>query len=281
MARKKKEPEFIPSRLNTPMLNYRVYYMDKGEKILNFLGAFVVGGICGLIFYGNQFLDEEGFATQATTICNIVTFVVIGIIAGLAFIPIREKGLRDSRIDELTLQFQSFLSALSVALSSGMNMTESLSSAYHDLKLQFSENAYIVKEVEEMMNGLHNGIDIEEMMTSLGNRSNNPDIQNFGLVFSMCFRTGGNLKDVVRRTSDIISEKIAIGQEIETALTSNKTQFDVMMLIPVVLVLMLRMMSSSFAKGFSSPVGVIAITIAIGLFFAAYKMGQKIMDVKG
>ena len=109
MARKKKEPEFIPSRLNTPMLNYRVYYMDKGEKILNFLGAFVVGGICGLIFYGNQFLDEEGFATQATTICNILTFVVIGIIAGLAFIPIREKGLRDSRIRQIIARESSFM----------------------------------------------------------------------------------------------------------------------------------------------------------------------------
>ena len=281
MAKKVKEPEFIPSQLNTPMLNYRVYYMDFSEKILYAALSVAAGGAVGLVFYGNQFLDSQGFPTRATTIANIVIFMIAGIVAMRFFLPLRARQLCNSRRTQLTTQFQSFLSSLSVALSSGMNMVESLSSAYNDLKLQYSADAYIVKEVEEMMNGLHNGIDIETMMKSLGERSMNEDINNFGLVFSMCYRTGGNLKDVVRRTSDIIGEKIEINQEIETTLTSNKTQFMAMMVIPVVIIVMMRMMSSSFAAGFSTIPGVIAITAAIGMFAGAYALAMKIMDVKG
>lgn len=89
------------------------------------------------------------------------------------------------------------------------------------------------------------------------------------------------MKDVVRRTCDIISEKIEIEAEIETALTSNKSQFSVMMIIPVGMVLMIRTMMSSFAASFSTVPGVIAMTVAIGIFIGAYKLGTKLTDIKG
>ena len=88
-------------------------------------------------------------------------------------------------------------------------------------------------------------------------------------------------KDIVRRTSDIISEEIEIEGEIETALTSNKSQFSVMMFIPVGMVLMIRTMMSAFAKSFATVPGVIAMTVAIGIFVGAYALGQKIMNIKG
>ena len=118
-------------------------------------------------------------------------------------------------------------------------------------------------------------------MASFGERSQIDDIKNFGVVFEVCYRAGGNIKDIVRRTNDIISEKIEVGEEIETALASNKSQFTAMMVIPVIMMLLLRMMSSSFAAAFATAPGVIAITIAIGFFLAAYRLGQKIMDIKG
>jgi hypothetical protein len=47
------------------------------------------------------------------------------------------------------------------------------------------------------------------------------------------------------------------------------------------MMLLLRTMSSDFAASFSTVPGVIAITVAIGIFVLSYKLGQKIMDVKG
>ncbi len=281
MAKKVEEPQYIMSALNTPMLNYKAYVMNWQEKIMTFLIAFIVGGIVGLTFYGGQFRDAEGAATDATQISNIVIFVIVGMIANFAFFPIRKKQLQKKRCMQLTRQFRSLLEALAVSLSSGMNIPESLSSAYDDLKVEYSDDAYIVAEVKEMIDGIQNNVPIEDMMVSLGERSEIDDIKNFGIVFDICYRAGGNMKDIVRRTNDIISEKIEIGEEIETALSSNKTQFNAMMVIPVVLVLLLRVMSSSFAASFATMPGIIAITIAIGFFGAAYKLGQKIMDIKG
>ena len=263
------------------MLNYKIYVMNGQEKMTTFLLAFIVGGIVGLTFYGGQFRDADGIATQATSISNLIVFSLVGIIAFAIFYPMRCQQLKDKRKKELTQQFRSLLEALAVSLSSGMNMSEALMSAYNDLKMEYSENAHIVSEVQAMVAGIQNNIPIEDMMKSLGERSEIEDIKNFGIVFEICYRAGGNMKDIVRRTNNIISEKIEIANEIETTLASNKSQFSAMMVIPVVLVLMLRVMSSSFAASFATIPGIIAITIALGIFLGAYKLGQKIMDIKG
>lgn len=279
MSKNSKEPKYIASQLNTPMLNYKVYVMSKGEKLLYSILAILIGGIIGLVFYGGLFIDSDGYPTTATYISNTVVFLAAGLFARSVYIPTRTNQLQKKRKNELTLQFRSFLEAIAVSLSSGMNMNDAIKSARNDLAIEYSDNAYMVKEVDEMLSGIQNGVPIESMMNFLGKRSEIADIVNFANVFSISNRVGGNVKDIIRRTNQIISEKIGISQEIETAISSNKSQFTAMMVVPVIIVIMLKTMNSDFGAGFSTLPGVIATTIALAMFFGAYKLGQKIMDI--
>ena len=149
------------------------------------------------------------------------------------------------------------------------------------MEMQFSENAEIVFEVNGIIDGVNNGVPVEKMMADFGTRSGIEDVQNFAIVFETAYRTGGNLKEIVRRTADIIAEKTTIAAEIETKLTSNKMQMNVMLVIPVAIMIMLKVASKEFAASFASIIGVICVTISIGLFIASYVIGQKIMDIKG
>lgn len=277
---KKAQPQYYLSRINTQVLNYNVYVMNRSEKMLYTLVLFVVGGIVGLIFYGGLF-SKDGVATFATTISNIVVFALVGLLANKFFMPVVVESLRQKRIVKLRMQFCDFASSLTNSLGSGMNMHDSIVAVYNDLRSQYSDDAYIVLEVQELLNGMNNNIQIEEMLVDLGTRSGVPDIVNFGIVFETCYRTGGDIKSVVRRTTEIISEKTIIAGEIETTITSNKMQMTVMNILPIVIVFMMRIMSPQFAASFSSILGVVGLTIAIGVFIAAYNMGQKIMDIKG
>lgn len=280
MAKKIDEPQYYISKINTQVLNYNVYVMKKSEKFLYGLLLFIIGGAVGLVFYGGLF-KSDGQPTLMTYISNVIVFVIVGIIVIKTFIPIITETLRQKRIDKLKKQFCDFAGALTNALSSGMNMNDSLEAVYSDLSTQYSEDAFIVKEVEEIIAGVTNNIDIEYMLEDFGNRSGIMDISNFATVFSTCYRTGGDIKSVVRRTTEIISEKVVISSEIETTITSNKMQMNVMNLLPIVVVFMMRMMSSQFSESFSTIVGVIGLTVTIGLTVGAYKLGQKIMDIKG
>lgn len=277
---KTKEPEYLTSPINSQVINYNVYKLSTSQKLLYTLLLFVAGGLVANVFYGGLF-KSEGEATVLTYVSNLAFFSIGGLIANKLMMPAILNRFKKKRLDTLKLQFRDLLSSLSTTLSSGMNMNDSINTAYSDLCKQYGENSYIAQEVSEIIACVKNGISFEDAFNSLGERSGIEDISNFSVVFSVSFSTGGNIKDVVRRTADLIVEKMLTKEEVETKIASNKIQLYAMLVIPVVLVMMMKFMSTDFAESFSSIIGVIANTIALGLVFVAYKVGVKILDVRG
>lgn len=277
--KKEREPKYIPSPLNNNMINYKEYYMGANEKIGYSLLIFVIGGLVGLVFYGGLF-KSDGDATLATHISNAIFFCIVGIVALKFFMKKVVESLKDRRAKKLQKQFMDLLENLSFSLSSGNTVNDAFLNARGDLLNQYNENDMIIIELNEIVNGMQNGKTLEEMMQSFGERSGNEDIENFGNVISNCYRLGGDFNSVVRKTRLILGDKVAITEEINTKLMSNKLQLNAMCIMPIILVAMLKVSSTSFAQNLSSAVGVIVTTFAIGLFVAAYIWGQKIIDIR-
>lgn len=271
-------PQFIPSPLNNPMINYSVYLLSAKEKIVYTIVSFVLGGCAGYVFYGGLFKDG-GEATLKTYISNFIVFSVVGLIAVKFALPAITQMLKNRRAKKLRKQFIDFLETLSTLLTSGSTVNDAFVAAGIDLRNQYSNTDMIIVELDEIVLGINNGKNLECMLEAFGDRSDNKDIQNFANVISNCFRLGGNFKDVVRRTRDVISEKIQIEEEIATKISSNKIQLNAMTLMPIVLVGMLKMSSDSFSDNLSSGIGIAVTTIAIVLFVVAYFWGQKIIKI--
>lgn len=281
MSKKKQqiEPQFIPSALNNQMLNYKVYYMSFTEKLIYFFLTFIIGGVVGLIFYGGLF-KSDGEPTTATMVSNIVVFCLVGLIADRFFVPAIRRNLKNKRDKALRKQFMNLLENLSVSLAAGNTLNDSFINTKSDMLNQYSEKDMIIQELSEIISGMDNGHTLEEMMTAFGQRAGNEDIENFANVISNCYRMGGNFNDVIRKTRNIISDKIAIEEEIETKLASNKLQHNAMCLMPIILVGMLKLSSASFAANLSSFLGVVVTTIAIAIFVSSYFWGRKIINIK-
>ena len=75
-----KEPKWIVSPINNPMINYKVYYMSAAEKLAYSLLLFAAGGGAGWVFYGNLF-KVDGDATTMTYISNALVICLFGGIA--------------------------------------------------------------------------------------------------------------------------------------------------------------------------------------------------------
>lgn len=282
MAKKDKkpvEPKYIPSSLNNPMINYRVYYMSLGQKISYSLAIFTLGGIAGNIFYGGLF-RVDGENTVATYISNLVVFFVVGLIALKFFIPLLTQRLKQKRDKQLKKQFIDLMEAVSTSLSAGNTVSDSFINARSDLLNQYSPSDMIVVELSEIVTGMDNGKTLEEMMNAFGERSGNEDIENFANVINNCFRLGGNFKDVVKKMRDVIADKMAVADEIETKLASNKLQHNAMSVMPIVLVGMIKMMNPTFAENLASPIGIVVVTISIAIFIGSYIWGRKIIDIR-
>ena len=278
--KKAKPSQYVQSLNNMRVLNYNVYNMGKMEKLLYTLLAFVVGAAVGYLFYGGLGKDNYGNSTQITYICNVAISCLIGFVAVRLFIPVRTRQLCTRRQKELRNQFADMLEALATSLSAGKNVNDSFQGIYGDMKIQYGKNAYIVYEIQVILAGVNNNIPIEDLLMHFGRRSGVKDIENFAQVFSTAFRKGGNLKDIIQNTHEIIHDKMSIEMDIESVVASNKMEQNIMIVLPVLLVGFIKMTSPEFASNFASGSGIIATTIAIGCFVAAYFIGQKILDIK-
>lgn len=274
------EPEFLMSVLNTPTYNYGVYNLKSKEKMISFAIAFVVGAFVGYVFYGGIGVDSYGDPTAVTYICNIVICAIAGFLFGRAFLPIRRDMVLKSRKNQLRTQFISLLDSLSTSIASGKNVPMAFEAAREDLAVQFSEDSYIIGELDIINEGLRNNVPIEDMLADFGKRSRIKDIENFGKVFETSYRRGANMKDVIRNTHDILCKKILIEAEIETKITSSKNELYIMLVMPVGLMAMLKFTEGGFAEHFVSPAGLASTTVAIGLFVASFFVGRAVMKIE-
>lgn len=278
--KKEIEPQYYMSATNIPTYNYNVYHMSKKEKVLNFSIAFVVGALLGYLFYGGIGKDEFEQATTLTYVLNIVISTIVGVFAGVLFVPSRTEDIIIKKKAELNRQFRDMLDALTTSLNAGKNVNDSFFAVYEDMKIQYDEDSFILKELKVIISGINNNIPIEEVLRDFGKRSGNDDIKSFANVFAISYKKGGNIKEIIKNTHRILSDKMEIKEEIETLVASNDMEQKIMIIMPIGLVGVIKIMSPEFAKNFVSPAGIISTTIGVVVFVVAYFVGKSILKIK-
>ena len=279
-GKKRQRPQqYRKNVLDNDVLDYHVYIMSGKELTLNLILGFVLGGIVGLVFYSGLF-KEDGMATLWTYVSDIIVFLLGGVVGSVLVVPIRQGHLLDKRQADLRKQFRDMLEAVTASLAAGETTVQSFANSYKDLMEQYSEDAYICQELNQIILGIQNNVDLRVMIADFASRSASEDIESFSSVFQVSYQEGGKMNEVMRNTQDLITEKMEIEDEIESKIASNKLELNLITVSPVLFVLLLKLSNRSFAENFATPTGVIANTVAICIFIAAYFIGQKIIQIK-
>lgn len=262
LGKKKKEPEMVLRE--DGLTDYDVYVMGKQEKTLNLLFAAVVLFGVGYIFYHNKILSAL-----------LMLFAV-------KWPKIRTKQIIEKRKNQLTLQFKDMLYSLASALSVGKSVESGIQDVLKDLQVIYPDpQTDILLELEYILRGIGMNQTVESMFSQFAERAHLEDIDNFVDIFVTCKRTGGDLMEVMRSTSNTIGEKIEVKQEIETTISGKKYEFHFMMVLPVIMVLFLTVTSGDYMQPvFTEPAGIAAMTVAIFIFGLSYLVGLKVMNIR-
>lgn len=262
MFGKKKQTEEMQLR-EDGLTDYDVYVMSKSERLFTILVAAIALFCIGYVFYH-----------------NVILALIVALFAVKAP-KIRTRQIIEKRKSQLALQFKDMLYSLSSALSVGKSVETGIRDSLQDLQVIYPDpQTDILVELELILRGLGMNNTIEEMFGQFAERAHLEDIDNFVDIFVTCKRTGGDLIEVMRSTSNTIGDKIEVKQEIETMISGKKYEFNVLMIMPVVMILFLTLTSGDYmAPVFSTIAGRIAMTAAIGFFALAYVVGSKIMKI--
>ena len=246
------------------LVDYDVYIMSFKERVLYILAAAAVLFTIGFIFYHHIILSML-----------LTPFALL-------YPKIRTKDIIDKRKYELNLQFKDMLYSLSSSLTTGRSVESSFKEILKDLAILYpSPETYIIKEVECMVRRIEMNETIEIALEDFAKRSHLEDVQNFTDVFQTCKRSGGNLIEVIKNSSNIINDKIEIKEEINTILSAKKFEQKVLTVMPILMIVLLSVSSADYMEPiFTLPVGRVVMTIAIAMILAGYLIANKIMKIK-
>ena len=246
------------------LIDYDIYVMTHREKLLYTLLAAVVIFVVGMIFYQRPIL------------------ALLLSLFSLKFPKIRTAQIIRKRKQTLNTQFKDMLYALSSSMSAGRSLEMAFQDALRDLEVIYPDpETPIMQETTYILRCISMNMTVEDAISQFAARAHIEDIQNFADVIRICKRSGGNLIEVIRSTSQMITDKIETKNEIETVITAKKFESRIMTCTPIVMVAVLSAASPDYMKPvFTTVVGAVVMTVAIVLFAVSFFVGEKIMEIE-
>lgn len=189
--------------------------------------------------------------------------------------------LLNKRREALSLHFKQALYSLSSSLAAGKSVENAFREAVHDLRMLDPQADHdLIKELMIICTRMEYGEPIEDALRDFADRAQMEDITNFADVFVTCKRTGGDLVEVVRRTSSVIGEKLDIKQEIAVTISQKKFESKAMFAAPFLFLIFLSLTSPDFLTPLYTGAGYIISSIALLILFGCFIWVQRIMDVR-
>lgn len=245
-------------------IDYNSYQMDMKEKLFNIAAAVLFIAIVSYVFYRSI----------------IISLLLLPF--SFFYLPIKKRQIIKRRKDELNLQFKDALYAVSSSLSAGKSIESAFKEALKDISILYpSKDTFIVKELEYISRKIDINETVESAIEDFAERAHLDDIKSFADILRICKRTGGNLIQVIRNTSDIINDKIATKQEISTILAQRKFEQKLLSILPVGMIYLIYSTSPEFMEPvYTQLSGRLIMTAAVILIAAAYFISKKVMDIE-
>ncbi|WP_343059806.1 type II secretion system F family protein [Saccharibacillus deserti] len=244
--------------------DYTAHALDGYEKVLSIAVAAALLFAVGMIFY------------QMWILALLLTLPALKA-PGMW----RKRQIRRKRT-LLKLHFKQALYSLSSSMAAGRSVENAFREASKDLDLLYpGGSSDMIRELDVITTRLEYGEPIESALLDFGRRAKIEEIDNFIDVFVTCKRTGGDLIEVIRRTSTVIGEKMDIQQDISVMVAQKKFESNILLGTPFIFILFINASAPEFmAPLYGSPMGIILATVGLGLMFLSAWLMGRIMNIQ-
>ncbi|WP_246070472.1 type II secretion system F family protein [Paenibacillus kobensis] len=251
-------------RRDNTLPEYKQYRLSPREFLLS-----LMAGIAGVFIIAFTFYQNIPAAAVLST-------------GGMLLPRYRKAGLLAKRRERLQLQFKEALYSVTSSLAAGRSVDNAFLAAEADLQLLYpGGSADIVLEFAALRHRIMNGDTLESGLRLLANRAKLDDITQFVDVFTTCKRTGGDLVDVIRRTSQVIGEKLDIGQEISVMLAQKRFESRILIAIPYVFMAALNAAAPDYMGPlYDGASGYALLTVLLAGFIGCGAAIHRMMQIK-
>jgi len=221
-----------------------------------------------------------GFGVSFIFYKIVILSLVCGILFGIVNVFTAAQSAVSKRMTKLRIQFFDLLEAVSVAMRAGSPLYRALQSAREDLLLLYTENSDIITEVDIIIGKFNNAVPLSEAFTDFAERAKLEDLASFASVYATIEGKSGRADEIIRETQQIISDKMEIEMEIATLLSAAKSEANIMLLMPVVIIGLIGYSGAGFMDSiYTTTTGRIVSTVGLIVYIISYILARKFSSV--
>lgn len=244
-------------------MDYRSYHCNGVDNLKWFGESVLVTAAISWLFYGSWY--------------GMVLIFPVGVYLRKRYIDMCRK----KRQQELLYQFKDGIQAVSAALLAGYSVENAFKEAEKELCKLYGTEALMTGEWHQINQKVAMNEPIEKRLIEFASRSGCEDVESFAEVFAFAKRSGGNFVKIIRTTISRMLGKIEVEREIDTVLAGKKLEGRIMNVMPLFILAYLNLTSKDYLQVlYKNPVGVVVMTIALGVYGMSLKLSEKILDIQ-
>lgn len=190
------------------------------------------------------------------------------------------KKLLKKNSEELTVHFKEALLAVLAALKAGYSVENAFVEAYQDLEYRFGDKDVMVKKLLFINRQIKNNVPIEHLLGEFAKESGVDDIRDFAQVFKIAKRSGGDMGRMMERTISIITRRMETQENIRMLVAAKRYEQQIMNVVPMGIILYIRLTNPGYFDDlYHSFAGIVIMTVALAVYFAAYRLSEKILEI--
>ncbi|WP_155830729.1 type II secretion system F family protein [Butyrivibrio sp. AE3009] len=228
----------------------------------------MIRGIIIAILFGRLFYDSW------TAVIFVSPVILIWV-----FLQRKRRRERDIRL--VGIQFKDAMQSVATAMKAGYSVENAFLEAGKDMELLYGKKSLICMYLQKIYKGIKNNIPIEKLLYSFGEESGNTDIQDFAQVFAVAKRNGGDMTRTIERTIGIIASKVEVEKEIEVLISAKRMEARIMNIVPFFIIIYVSITSRDFFTPlYHNLFGIMAMSVCMVIYVAAYLMSENIVNIK-
>lgn len=244
-------------------MEYGEYFFTFQELLVN-----ILLGCAGVAIISKLFFDSV-----------IAFFVLLPFV--YFFLLKRRDSLCMTKKQKLEQEFRDVILSVSANLQAGYSIENAFRESYRDINMLYGESSLMAQELFLMMRRLRNNEQLEDILMSLGVRSDVKDIRDFAEVFRIAKRNGGSLSGMINNTAGIIQGKSEVRREIDTIISEKRMEQQIMQIMPFGMIVYISITSPGFFDGiYHTLTGVLLMSICLAVYGISCLLAEKILKIE-
>lgn len=243
--------------------DYRIYQFNRKEKISALFEGMFLNAMVSFLFF-DSFLA-----------------MIPGILLVIIYFKEKRRRLMQKRFRQLRTELKEFLNALIVALQTGRSIENAFAEALKDTERYLEKETLFVLEIKKICAGVNMGGSLEKLILQFAYRSHLEELEYFAEVFSVGKQSGGNLIAIMKNTIRMIQEKMDGEEEIYTVIADKQMEFQVMCVIPFVIIIYLRISAETLMNHlYGNVTGIVIMAACVLVYGGCYLYGKRILEIE-